>query len=305
MKTFSVALAAAYASGSTTLCACLRVLRTDAVVERFTSADVDVTVGGEIYLAATGLDITNLVVQAGLAVDNMEIIVLPDEASYPQADILAGRWDNAAFWLFECDFTDTALSAGVAVGSGSRNDINLLKRGTTGEADTLRSTRRFEFRGLKQALQQQVGAVTSKTCRYRLGSTAMPEGLCMVDLNAGSPPDWTRTYAVTTVTSRHVFACSAASEASDFYGEGTATFVDGENAGYSLKVKSFAAGVFTTSLETPFTLTVGDHVTVVAGCRKRLIEDCQAKFDNVVNFGGEPHVPGADLLTADPVLGGA
>ncbi len=303
MKTFSVALAAAYASGSTTLCACLRVVRTDGVVEAFTSADVDVVVGSDTYLAATGLDITKLVVQATLAVDNMEMTVLPDEVTYPQVDILAGRWDTARFWLFECDYTDPALAGGADVGDAPRTDINLLKRGTTGEADTLRSTRKFEFRGLKQALQQPLGSVTSKTCRYRLGSTSMPYGLCMIDLDGGSPSaDWTKTHTVTAVASRHQFTCSGATEVDDFFGEGTATSLDGENAGYTKKVKTFAAGVFTISLEFPFTVNIGDTFRFVAGCRKRRTEDCRDKFDNVLNFGGEPDMPGTDLLTADPLV---
>ncbi len=299
MKTFSSDLAAAYASGSTTICACLKVLRTDDIVQAFTSADRDVTVGGETYEAATGLDISNLVVQSNLAVDNLELSVFPDEITYPQVDILAGRWDNAKWWLFECDYTDANLAAGsVGVGEGSRDDVNLLKRGTTGEADTLRSTRKFEFRGLKQALQQPVGAITSKTCRYRLG-----DANCLIDLS--STDGWTNDYVSTTITSRHLITFSAAVEADDFYGDGIITSLDGSNAGYSRKIKSFAAGVVTLAQEMPFTVILGDSFRLIAGCRKRLIEDCQTKFDNVLNFGGEPHVPGADLLTADPDLGGS
>lgn len=255
------------------------------------------TIGGEVYLAATGLDVSSLVSQSGLAVDNMELNVLPDEVSYPQVDILAGRWDNAKFWIFECDYADPTIAAGSAVGVASRNDVNLLKRGTTGEADTVRSSRKFEFRGLKQALQQPVGAVTSKTCRARLG-----DSLCTIDLTQNSPADWRNTYAVTAVASGHVFTFGAAAEAADFYGEGIATSIDGPNDGYSRKIKSFAAGVVTLSLEMPFPITPGDFFILTAGCRKRLLEDCKAKFDNVLNFQGEPHVPGADLLTADPEI---
>ncbi len=69
MKTFAAGLAGAYASGSTSLCVCLRVLRRDGVIATFCSADRDVTIGGEVYLAAVGLGISNLVVGAGLAVD--------------------------------------------------------------------------------------------------------------------------------------------------------------------------------------------------------------------------------------------
>jgi uncharacterized phage protein (TIGR02218 family) len=298
VKTFSSDLASAYDSGSTTLCACLRILRTDGVVQAFTSADRDVIVGSDTYLAATGLDVSNLVVQAGLAVDNMELTVFPDEVSYPQADIIAGRWDNAKFWLFECDYNATTLAGGSNdVGEATREDINLLKRGTTGEADTIRSTRKFEFRGLKQALQQSVGAVTSKTCRYRLGDEN-----CKIVLNESD--GWLNDHAVSSIASRHVFTCSAATEPSDFYGDGKAISLDGLNEGYERKIKSFATGVFTLAMEFPFQVQVGDTFTFVAGCRKRLIEDCQAKFDNVLNFGGEPHLPGIDLLTADPVVSG-
>lgn len=300
MKTFAAGLTAAYASGATTICACLRVARTDGVVSLFASGDVDVTVGGETYLTAPGFDISNLVAQAGLAVDNMELTVFPDETDYPQVDILAGRWDGAAFWLFECDYTDAALAAGSPVGTGSRNDINLLKRGTTGEADTLRGTNRFEFRSLKQALQQQLGGVVSKTCRYRLGSTAMPFGLCLVDL-----APWTHTYLVTAVDGaqpRRIFTCSGAVQADEYFKEGFAHGDDAANENYERKIKAFAAGVFTLSLEMPFEVVIGDAFTFVAGCQKRLEEDCKDKFDNVLNFGGEPHVPGQDLLTADPEI---
>lgn len=303
MKTFSAGLTAAYASGSTTICSFLRVQRTDDVVQTFTSADIDVTVGGELYESSTGLDISNLVAQASLAVDNMELLVFPDEVSYPQSDILAGRWDGAKFWLFEADYSDSGLASGTAIGSGTRTDINLLKRGTAGESDTLRSTRRFEFRGLKQALQQQLVPVMQKTCRYRLGSTSMPDGLCFVDLNDSA--GFTNTYEVTSVTSRTVFTATDATEVDDFYGEGKATANDGPNAGFSQKIKSFSAGVFTLSLPMPYAVEVGDTFTFVAGCRKRLIEDCKTKFDNVPNFGGEPHVTGADLLTADPDISAA
>lgn len=289
MKTIPAGLLAVYQSGASTICACLRVERTDGVIERFTSHDVDVpitTLGAPYdgtYKASTGLEVSSLVVQSGLAVDNMELTVFPDETDYPQVDIIAGRWDSAAFRLFECSYLDTSLG------------VNLLKRGTTGQADTLRSTNRFEFRGLKQALQQQLGAVTSKTCRYRLGSTAMPQGLCLVDL-----APFTHDHAVTGVTSRHVITCSGAAEASDYYGDGIAISLDGPNAGFERRIKSFAAGVFTLAIEFPYEVSIADTFTFIAGCRKRLIEDCKTKFNNVLNFGGEPHVPGADLLTADP-----
>ena len=89
--------------------------------------------------------------------------------------------------------------------------------------------------------------------------------------------------------------------AAGWFAEGILTFTSGANAGLSQKVKSYdALGNFVLSLPMYSNLTVGDAFSVVAGCRKRLAEDCFAKFDNVLNFQGEPHLPGIDNLTAPP-----
>ena len=79
------------------------------------------------------------------------------------------------------------------------------------------------------------------------------------------------------------------------------TWLTGGNAGLQAKVKSHTvAGVITLMLPMPSDPVAGDTFDIIAGCRKRLHEDCRDKFDNVVNFQGEPHLPGVDYLTADP-----
>ncbi len=47
----------------------------------------------------------------------------------------------------------------------------------------------------------------------------------------------------------------------------------------------------------------GDTFTVTAGCDKRL-STCGAKFANVANFRGFPHMPGNDWIAGYPVEGG-
>jgi uncharacterized phage protein (TIGR02218 family) len=63
-----------------------------------------------------------------------------------------------------------------------------------------------------------------------------------------------------------------------------------------MEVKSFAGGSFTLSQLMPKTISVGDSYSVYAGCRKRFLEDCRDKFNNVVNYRGEPYVPGTDQI---------
>ena len=49
----------------------------------------------------------------------------------------------------------------------------------------------------------------------------------------------------------------------------------------------------------PFAPAIGDLVEIREGCDKSLAT-CSGRFANAVNFRGEPHLPGIDLLTRYP-----
>ena len=295
MKNIAIALATHYASNATTIAQCLKVERRDGVILGLTSSDRAIKIGGQLYHAGFGA--SDMVSSAGLNVDNLEVTIFPGESMLTVSELAAGLWDNAKFTIFECNYRSTA------------DGINVLKRGTTGEAQLTETRWTIEFRGLKQALQQSLGAVTSKTCRYLLGSTSMATGgLCRVVL-----APFTFACTVTAVTSRYAFTDSARTQAAEWFVEGTVTFLTGANAGFAQKVKVFAAGQFTTALPMPFAVSIGDTFTAVTGCQKRHartsanlvgVSDCIDKFNNILNFGGEPHLPGVDGLIALPTHSG-
>lgn len=282
MKTLASALQAHYDNGSVSLAVGLVVTRSDAQVFRWTSHDRDVTIGGNVYSAGPGLDATTIVTTAGLAVDNLELRILYDDDVITRADILAGLWDNAEFSIIEFNWRTPT------------DGTNTLLTGTLGEVQVGRTTGyTVELRSLKQALQQPVGSVLQRTCRYRFASQSMPDGLCMLN-----PATYTVTGTITSAASNQVFTDTGRTEADDYFGEGILTFTSGENSGYRQRVKTYAADVFTLALPMPFTVQVGDTYSVIAGCRKRFEEDCRDKFSNELNFGGEPHGDGIDKLTA-------
>ena len=256
----------------------LRITRTDDEVFGWTSADIDATIDAVLYRAAPGLDVASWAASAGLAVDSSELTVLADDTVMTRADIIAGRWNNAAFYLFRYNWA--------APGDG----VEPISVGLIGELHPRAGAYVAELRGLQQYLQQPVGAVSTKTCRARLG-----DAMCTVDLG-----DWTETGTVTSVTSKQVFVDTSRTEADDYFGEGILTWTGGLNSGLSQKVKTYAADTFTLSLPMIFAVQVGDTYSVIAGCRKRLDEDCFTKFDNVLNFQGEPHRPTVDDLTSSP-----
>lgn len=278
MKTFTPALAAHYASGSTTLAHALRIERKDGEVFAFTSADHDAIIGGLRYLAAPGLQISSIAATAGFAVDNLELTVFPDPDRLPRESFIAGLWQGARFELFEYNWAAPA------------DGKNTLKRGWLGECKLQAESVTVELRSLRQALQQQVGSFTTQTCRWRLG-----DARCQVPL-----APLTHTGAVAAPADRYEIAGLAGAD--DYYAEGVVRFTSGANAGVERKVRSYAAGVMTLATPLPFVPAVGDAFTAVAGCRKRL-QDCRDDYANVRRFGGEPHIPGIDALTAYPTPG--
>ena len=275
MKTLPTALATHYSSGTTTLADLLKITRKDGQVFAFTSASESVTISGQLYTSAQGLDITSIEVTAGLAVDNLELTTLDDGTLFSRAEVLGGRWRNADFIISRYNWRTPA------------DGVEVRMVGTVGEVHLRRGSVTAELRGLQQYLQQPIGSVTSKTCRARLG-----DALCRVVLTG-----YTATGSVTATSGTQSFTDSTKAQAADYFTEGVATFTSGVNAGLSQKIKTFSGGVFGLSLPMIQAISIGDTFTVVAGCRKRL-EDCSGKFNNVLNFQGEPHLPGVDQITA-------
>jgi uncharacterized phage protein (TIGR02218 family) len=279
--TIPPALLAHYQGDSTTLAWAIKITRADATVYGWTSADRDATIDAVLYRSAPGLDVAAFATSAGLAVDSTEITILPDDAVITRSDLLAGRWNDAEYVLMRYNWA--SISDGVDIRSA----------GHIGEVQSRNGVFVAELRGLQQYLQQPVGSLSTKTCRARLGDL-----LCTVDTSATT---YTKTGTLTHVTSNQVFRDSARAEAADFFGEGLITFTSGDNANLSQKVKTHDAdGTFTLSLPMIMPVQVGDAYSVVAGCRKRLQEDCVAKFSNALNFQGEPHRPTIDELTSAP-----
>lgn len=275
MKSISANLLAHYQQGTTTLAHGLKITRLDGAVFAFTSAQEDVVIGGVRHGASQGLMVTNIEQQSGAAVDNLELSTLDDGTLFVKADILAGVWNNARFELYRYNVNAPA------------DGTDPLLYGTVGNVRLGGNVITAELRGLQQYFQQPVGDVTSRNCRARFG-----DSMCRANAAA-----YTVTGTITSVTNKQTFADSALTQADDWFAEGLLTFTSGNNIGITQKVKTFASKAFTLSLPMLQTIQVGDTYSVVAGCRKRLAEDCVAKFNNAINFQGEPHVPGIDKLS--------
>ncbi len=287
-KTIPIALATNFSSGAPTPAHALRVTRKDGQVFGFTSASRSATISGVVYDAAQGLDASAIVTAAGLETDNLELTTLDDGSLFTHADVVGGVWQGAAFLIFRYSWADP--SAG----------IEPVMAGTFGNVSLRQGAIVVELRGLQQYLQQPVGNVTSKTCRARFADYPRPAGNNRCGLAAAS---YMVAHTVGTVTSARQFSIvrvSGIALADDWLAEGLVEFTAGANAGHIARVRSHAAGVVTLASDPPHLPEEGDAFDALAGCRKRLDEDCAGKFGNERRFQGEPHRPSLDELTSSP-----
>lgn len=114
---------------------------------------------------------------------------------------------------------------------------------------------------------------------------------------------WTRNGTVTAVIDRTSFevAIDEPRAADGWFAGGVLTWETGANAGRSCEVRDWlqANARLTLFLPQPFAIEVGDGFRVHPGCDKRLAT-CSGRFNNVLNFRGEPYLPGQDAMLSYP-----
>ena len=278
MITVSGAYETHLAGEVTELATCWKITRKDATVYGFTDHTSDLVISGVTYQAALGYTPTDIATSADLAVDNLELTGILDSPAITEADLMAGVWDYAAIEVFEV--IHSLLSAGTRP----------LRRGRLGEVRVGRSMFIAEMRGLTQSLSRTIGELSSPSCRADLGDTR-----CKVVLAT-----YTVTGSVTSVTDNRRFIDTSKAQAVGYFDQGKITWTGGANNGLSMEVKAFTAGSnFELSLAMPYTVAIGDTYSIYAGCDK-LFSTCKDKFNNVINFRGEPHLPGIDVVLRGP-----
>jgi uncharacterized phage protein (TIGR02218 family) len=107
------------------------------------------------------------------------------------------------------------------------------------------------------------------------------------------------------VTSNFDFrAAFAPNPAADVFSLGLIIWTNGLNAGLKmeiLKQDQYDATYDRVLLAQamPYDIQVGDNFTAYQGCDKRPTT-CFSKFNNILNFRGEPFVPGPDFISDKP-----
>lgn len=273
MRNLTPGMQAHVAGQVTTLCTCWHLIRQDGVEMGFTDHDADITVDAQLYKSATGFTATTVESKADLAVDNMDLDGILNSDDISESDVLNGKYDYAEVEIFMVNYENLA------------HGKIYVKRGRMGEVRVARGTFVAELRSLTQHLQQNMGDVYSPSCSAILGDSRCKKSLASFTWNA----------TITQVTSRAKFKSTDLGGVAGYFTGGEVLFTSGGNHTLRMEIKEYIPGEVTLALPMPNNITVGDTITIKAGCDKTAAT-CKAKFNNLINFRGFPDIPGLDAM---------
>lgn len=267
-----------------TLCWCWLITRIDGLTLGFSNLDICFEIDGITYSSFTGFDPSAAQVSEGVdKLDSQNLVGILDPAGISIADLKSGIWRGAQVRRFIVDYTN--LPASLLLDPPQH-----LELPTGYLADFTHSNLGYEVKVKSDLskLENNIGVTTSKTCRAHLG-----DEVCRKDLT-----NFTHLLQVTAVTSRRTFAVSGGLP-DKHLDRGRLQFTSGANNTVHLDIGYYFNSTIYLFNPAPFTISVGDRLTAIAGCNKTKLA-CITKFQNFYHFDGEPDIPTTDLSINTP-----
>lgn len=255
----------------TSLAFCWRLDRRDGVTIGLTSHDRDLWFAGLLHRAAPGMVPSAIEASRSLDQGSVDLDGALTSDAISEGDLSSGCWDGARLSLH-------------AVNWQQPDDAPVfLTRGRLGQVET--SGRHFsvELTGPIDFLDRPVTQNTTPHCRAALG-----DHRCRVDLRGRDA-----VVRVAAVEGHDVTLASAFADG--LFTLGQMRPLSGSAAGRAFPVLIQAGDLVTLADLAPGDLP-GSLVRIHQGC-DRTLSTCTTRFSNAINFQGEPHLPGNDLLT--------
>jgi uncharacterized phage protein (TIGR02218 family) len=258
------------------------ITRLDGEVFRFTSLDRDLDWGEHTYQACN-----SLIPSASEAVSEV------DAAGTMDLSGIVGEGGISELALFAGLFDGAYAEAWLVPWAGAGRPRRLLK-GTFGPVEHGPNGFRVELLGDGAKLMQTpLVRLLQPGCDYVFGGTG-----CEKDLGP-----LTVTGTVDSATGQRNFVDAARAEAAGYFSGGRVTFTNGMNSGITAEIKEHGdGGSFELWPKLAFPIIAGVTYSMVPGCTHRKeasggTNGCTA-WANLLNYGGNPSVPGRDKRSA-------
>ena len=263
---------------------CLRIVARSGTTVRLTQYPIDLVMSnGDVYMSASGYTFSGLSSSTSMSPSLIDLEGIVGLAGIGRDELSSGVFDGARCFLFA-----TSWAAPVV-------DEEPMVKSIFGKTTIKDDLYVIEEMSLLDALGQSVGLTVTPTCWKRFGSAE-----CGKDIGP-----LTVTGTLTHVTDAYTLRDSARTEADDYFGAGTIAFTSGQNVGLRpIDISAYSADGTITLQEPPYyPVAVGTSYSIVPGCRKREIEDCQAKWANRINCGAFSNVPTKSVYTTTGGIG--
>lgn len=264
------------------------ITRTDGQVFAFTSLDRDLTFRGVTHKACDSLLASATEMSSALgSVGSMELAGLISDASIKDEDLYNGLFDGADVEIWVVPWENSGGEIPFRILAGTLGDVQQGLNSFSAEIVTPGATMK----------QKPLVEIVTPGCRYELGDTRCAFDLSTLEVS-GSVTG-AQAQATINAGNRRIFMDSARTEDARHFEYGEVTWTSGDNVGLSTEVKDFAGGTFTLWTPVLHRISIGDTYTARPGCDKTAAV-CKAKFNNFVNYGGYPDVPGQDRISKTP-----
>lgn len=258
----------------TFLAICWRIVRADGLALGLTTHDRSLTIGGMRYESAPGMVPSAIVSSDDLEVDSMDVAGALSGDVISAADLDAGRYDGAAVSVFLVDWRDP---------DGGQQRLVDGRIGNVESGSGADSGFVAALRGPTASLSIPAVETYAPECRAELG-----DDRCRVPMRGRTVRSF-----VSGEQAPLIVPAMLVESLGDFV-DGRVRVLDGPAAGIDRRIIGAQADAL--MIGEALDLAPGTPIELWHGCDKRLAT-CANRFANAANFRGEPHVPGADILT--------
>lgn len=247
---------------------------------------------GEVYLTENGYEFSGISSTSDLSAPGADLSGILQMGAVTREDLASGVYDNARIYVFATSWANPVED---------EEPLSLMFWGRT-EFDEARDTYTAQLMGAKDVLSQSIGRTYAASCPWTLFDQSIDGRIiastisrCTGPRSNPDGPDinvYRVAGSLTSVVDQYRFSDTARTEPDDWFGYGEIMFTTGQNAGLKpSQIKSFFGGNIELHEALFYAPQVGDQYWIIPGCRKRLNQDCIAKFGNAKNHGGQAHVP--------------
>lgn len=253
---------------------------------RFTDHQEPITFAdGQVFLSTGGMDSSAQERRAMLETVNANVRGIISDESITDEEMERGIFIDASVYEYIVDWRTPFL--GVL-------DFNVfIARGVSYDG----AIWNMELESTAEKLAEPTGDIWGPMCRVELFS----QGLGKCNIPAAGFLESNTIAATDGQTEFTTNAIVNPDWVTPSYGQdGRVTFYGGLNNGFSTRIKTYTysggpnTAVVTLQERTPYPMLVTEGVVMHPGCNKRATGHCQFRYDNVVNFQGEPYIPGGD-----------